>query len=476
MEVVLTLGQAVVFGASTDCDVLLPCPARPIEATLWPFLGFVVVGSGESRRSVMAGCDFEFKAGPPFRYELDYDQVDFLTAARPDYAAACAVQHDEHFMALLRSLAEHSRGEATRGAAPLNDVALLRWLAREVDASVWKSDAPTTEEVSRFRLLIWSAWARVRAEGPLTILLSEKNISEVMLFGDGQCYVERGGRLLAEPSPFARSEDVVALIERIVNRAGRRIDAASPACDCRLPNGTRVHALLPPLAVDGPCLTLRTFHDRLLDGNSLVAQGSLSAQQLLLLEQLARNRRNVVISGGTGTGKTTLLNVLSSAIPAQERVVTIEDCAELRLRRNHVVRLEARPPNLEGRGAVTVRDLVRHALRMRPDRIIVGECRGGEAFDVLQAMNTGHDGSLTTLHANAPEDALRRLETLAMLAGIDLPPSSVREQVASAVHAVIHLTRADDGTRKISRLARVCGLDANGAYRLEDVPAEATSW
>jgi|GEM_PF-4119253 len=348
----------------------------------------------------------------------------------------------------------------------IDALGILSALARVLDTVFWKGSlAPTAENAHQFWILLWCAWARLCAEGPLTPLLRDENVTEIMLFGEGLCYIEREGRLLAHPSPVADGAELRTLLEKIVARAGRRLDEACPACDCRLPDGSRVHAILPPLALDGPTLTIRKFRKQLLGADDLLAAGFATVRQLEYLKECIEERRNLVVAGATGTGKTTLLNILSSFVPQDERLVTIEDSAELRLARAHVVRLEARPPNVEGKGAVSVRELVRHALRMRPDRIVVGECRGGEALDMLQAMNTGHAGSLTTLHANSPSDALRRLETLVMFAGADLPLAAVREQVAACVQTVAFISRRRDGVRILSALAEVDGIDSStGRY------------
>ena len=292
--------------------------------------------------------------------------------------------------------------------------------------------------------------------GPLDPLLRDRGVTEVIANGPGRIYAERSGRLVRESVAFRDEEHLRQVIDRVVSSVGRRVDESSPMVDARLPDGSRVNAVLPPIALDGPLLTIRKFARAPFRVDDLVAAGSLSPGQADLLERSVRGRLNVVVSGGTGTGKTTLLNALAGFIDPAERIVTVEDAAELRLPQPHVARLESRPPNVEGRGEVTLRALVRNALRMRPDRIVVGEVRGGEALDMLQAMNTGHDGSLTTVHASSPADAVRRIETMALMAGLDLPHVAVREQVASAVDVIVHLVRDGDGTR------RVRFLDARG--------------
>ncbi len=296
--------------------------------------------------------------------------------------------------------------------------------------------------------------------GPLERLLADEAVTEIMVNGTEWVFVERGGRLERVPVRFSSEEALRGVIERIVAPLGRRVDEASPMVDARLPDGSRVNVVLPPLALGGPAVTIRRFGRRRLRTGDLIAAGSLNQAMVDFLRLCIQCRRNIVVSGGTGSGKTTLLNALSELISPRERIVTIEDAAELALEHPNRVALEARPRNIEGRGEVTIRDLVRNALRMRPDRIIVGECRGGEALDMLQAMNTGHDGSLTTIHANSPRDALSRLEVMALMAGLDMPLQAVREQIASAVHIVVQQQRFADGARRIVQIAEVVGMES----------------
>lgn len=295
--------------------------------------------------------------------------------------------------------------------------------------------------------------------GPLEALLDDDSISEIMVNGPAAVYVEREGRLAPTCCRFTSEQALRAIIDRIVTRVGRRVDEASPCVDARLSDGSRVNVVLPPVSLCGAAVTIRKFSRRRLSTHDLLDRGTLDARMLDFLSMAVRARRNLIVSGGTGSGKTTLLNVLSSLIPAHERIVTIEDAAELRLDHENLVALEARAPNPEGRGEVTIRELVRNALRMRPDRIVVGECRGGEALDMLQAMNTGHDGSLTTAHANAPRDALSRLEVMALMGGIELPLAAVREQIASAIHLIVHVARFASGERRVTSIVEVTGID-----------------
>jgi septum site-determining protein MinD len=304
--------------------------------------------------------------------------------------------------------------------------------------------------------------------GPLEDLLRDADVSEVMVNGIDQVYVERKGKLTLTEHRFLTEDQLRAIIERIVTPLGRRIDEKSPMVDARLEDGSRVNAIIPPLAIDGPSLTIRKFSKKPLGVPDLVRFGSFTSQMAQFFQAAVLARQNIVISGGTGSGKTTLLNVLSSFVPEDERIVTIEDSAELQLPQEHVVRLESRPPNIEGEGAVTIRDLVRNALRMRPDRIVVGECRAGEALDMLQAMNTGHDGSLTTVHANTPRDALSRLETLCLMAGLDLPARAIREQIASAIHLVFQQSRLSDGSRRVTHVAEITGREGE-VFTIADI-------
>jgi pilus assembly protein CpaF len=296
--------------------------------------------------------------------------------------------------------------------------------------------------------------------GPLDALLADPTISEVMVNGASEVFVEKGGRLYAHNVSFSSDEAIRAIIDRIVQPIGRRIDDASPMVDARLPDGSRVNAIIPPLALRGPSITIRKFNRNHFTPQALVDQGSLSQEMLQFLTLCVGSRKNVVVSGGTGSGKTTLLNILSCLIPEHERIVTIEDSAELKLHHRNLVSLESRPANVEGRGAISIRDLVRNSLRMRPDRIVVGEVRGGEALDMLQAMNTGHDGSLTTVHANTARDVFSRLEVMSLMAGIDLPISALREQICSAVDVIVHQSRFADGARRISSIVEVTGMEA----------------
>lgn len=297
--------------------------------------------------------------------------------------------------------------------------------------------------------------------GPLEELLADETVSEIMVNGPEQVYVERNGKLELSDCQFTDDASILAIVERIVSPLGRRIDESSPYVDARLSDGSRVNAIIPPLALSGPTVTIRKFTARAMTPDDFIRFGTWTHNAAEFMKLCVWLRKNIIVAGGTGSGKTTLLNLLSGYIPSSERIITVEDAAELRLRQPHVVRLEARAANIEGKGAVTIRDLVRNCLRMRPDRILVGECRGGEALDMLQAMNTGHDGSLTTVHANSPRDVISRLETMVLMSGMDLPSRAIREQIASAVDIIIHESRMSDGSRKVVAVTEVTGLEGS---------------
>jgi pilus assembly protein CpaF len=301
----------------------------------------------------------------------------------------------------------------------------------------------------------------ILGHGPLERLLADDSVTEIMVNGPHEIWIERQGKLLETTVRFNDESHLRRIINKMVAQVGRRIDESSPMVDARLPDGSRVNAIIPPLSLSGPLVTIRKFSKRRLNLDDMVKMGTLSAETTEFLQRCIRAQLNMLISGGTGSGKTTLLNALSTAIPDTERIVTIEDAAELRLNQKHVLRLEARPKNLDGDGEIPIRQLLRNSLRMRPDRIIVGEVRGAEALDMLQAMNTGHDGSLSTVHANSPRDALSRIETMVLMAGIDLPVRAIREQVSSALEAVVHLERLEDGSRRVTSIAEVQRMESD---------------
>jgi pilus assembly protein CpaF len=338
----------------------------------------------------------------------------------------------------------------------------IRDILAQMDA-----DGEIPEEVDQEMLLV-DVLNEALGLGPLEAFLADDDISEIMVNHANQIYIEKKGKLRLSEKIFSSNQAVLGVIERIVAPIGRRIDESSPLVDARLKDGSRVNAIIPPLALKGPCITIRKFKRDKLQVSDLIKYKSVTPQMAEFMEMCVKAHKNIVISGGTGSGKTTLLNVISSFIPDGERIITVEDAAELQMHQEHWVQLESRPPNLEGKGAITIRDLVKNCLRMRPDRIVVGECRSGEALDMLQAMNTGHDGSLTTLHANTPRDGLARLETMVMMAGMELPIKAIREQIASAVHMIIQQTRFNDGSRKVSYITEVSGMEVD-IVTLQDI-------
>jgi pilus assembly protein CpaF len=375
-------------------------------------------------------------------------------------------------------LSNNGAGSATAEAYHLRD-RVQRKLLAEADGDVNLSHLPQMRQMIetlfnqvlaeenllytravRSNLLEWVI-ADILGYGPLEPLLQDASITEVMVNGHDKVYIERHGRIEKTQVTFENDEHLMRIIDRIVAPLGRRVDEASPMVDARLPSGYRVNATIPPLSLDGPLLTIRKFAQTPYTSQDLIANGTVTSALVSLLKACVEARLNIVISGGTGTGKTTLLNVISAFIPNNERIITIEDTAELQLKQEHVVHLEKRPPNVEGKGEVPIRQLLINALRMRPDRIIVGESRGGEALDMLQAMNTGHDGSMTTVHSNSPRDTLRRIETMVLMAGMELPLKAIREQVASAIDLIIHLERLRDGTRRVVQVTEVQGMEGD---------------
>ncbi|HXN82436.1 MAG TPA: ATPase, T2SS/T4P/T4SS family [Myxococcales bacterium] len=399
-------------------------------------------------------------APPPPSDKPAAAQSEGSPAARPDRGQILRLLHDRLIEALdLRRLDVDALGsDELRKRAE----AALRAIVGKMDGAGELDRAIDREE------LVQDVLNEALGLGPLEAYLRDDSVTEIMVNSPSQVYVERHGRLQRADKVFSSAQAVLGVIGRIVAPLGRHIDESSPLVDARLADGSRVNAIIPPLALKGPCITIRKFRRGLFSAANLIERGTLTQQMASFLETCVRMRRNVVISGGTGSGKTTLLNVLSSFIPAQERILTIEDSAELQLSQEHWVALEARPSNIEGKGQVSIRELVRNALRMRPDRIVIGECRGGEALDMLQAMNTGHDGSLTTLHANSPRDALSRLETMVLMSGMELPVRAIREQIASAVHLIVQQTRFADGTRRLAAISEISGMELD-VITLQDI-------
>src|SRR3954462_14646536 len=343
-------------------------------------------------------------------------------------------------------------------------------LRRQVDEQLLRalSQERFALTVAERQVLVQSVTEDVLGYGPIDPLLRDDSITEIMVNGPDLVYVERSGKLVQTDVKFVDETHARRIIDKIVSQVGRRVDEANPMCDARLPDGSRVNVIVHPLAIGGPFMTIRKFSKDPYTVDDLISFGSFTPQVAHFINQCVKGRLNVVVSGGTGTGKTTMLNVLSSFIPSDERIVTVEDAKELQLHQQHVLPMEARPPNIEGKGEVKIRDLVRNSLRMRPDRIVVGEIRGGEALDMLQAMNTGHDGSITTVHSNSPRDTLSRIETMTLMAGRALPVRVIREQMASALDMIVHLTRLRDGTRRVTHVTEVQGMEGD-VIPLQDV-------
>ncbi|MHB1633305.1 MAG: ATPase, T2SS/T4P/T4SS family [Acidithiobacillus sp.] len=376
--------------------------------------------------------------------------------------------YDAPWLALVRAVHETVRSQMDLRRVDLGALSpeeLRRMVGELVREVVWRMNPPP--EIDRQRL-VKEVLDEAVGLGPLEDFLADATITEIMVNRFDEVFIERQGKLLAAPALFSSELAVRHIIDRIVAPIGRRIDESSPLVDARLADGSRVNAVIPPLSLKGACITIRKFSKKRLQMEDLMAYGSIEARMAHFIQVCVQQRKNIVISGGTGSGKTTLLNVLSNYIPDHERIVTIEDAAELRLYQPNLVSLEARPANMEGKGQIPIRELVRNALRMRPDRIVVGECRGGEALDMLQAMNTGHDGSLTTAHANTARDMLSRLEVMVLMAGMDLPLTAIREQIASAVDIIVQITRFSCGSRKVTSICEVTGTES-GTIQLQEL-------
>jgi pilus assembly protein CpaF len=426
----------------------MPAAARPAAAALAAAPAPRSALAGAKAAAAAAAAKPALKAVPAGKAAAKKKAA---ASASEEYAETLNLVHDRLIEALdLRRLDLDALGSEELWNKTENTI---RAIVTRMD-STGELDAHTDRDE-----LVQDVLNEALGLGPLEIYLADDTVSEIMVNSPTQVYVEREGKLMRVDKAFSSAQAVLGVIERIVAPLGRHIDESSPLVDARLADGSRVNAIIPPLALKGPCITIRKFKRDLLTSDNLIDFGTLTPQMAEFLDTCVKVRRNIVISGGTGSGKTTLLNILSGYIPERERIVTIEDAAELQLPQDHVVSLEARPSNIEGKGQITIRDLVRNSLRMRPDRIVIGECRGGEALDMLQAMNTGHDGSLTTLHANTPRDALSRLETMVLMSGMELPVRAIREQIANAVNLIIQQTRFADGSRKIIAISEVSGME-----------------
>ena len=383
-----------------------------------------------------------------------------LDKKAPLSTAAASTQVEADESALLRDRVHLQVVEKLNKREEKNNGGTDETETRAIIESTLEEQAANMARPERNRIAV-EIFDSIRGLGPLEKLLADDSISEIMVNGAKQVFIERKGKLLLSDVTFYDNDQLLNVIDRIVSPLGRHIDEANPMVDARLADGSRVNAVIPPLSLKGPLLTIRKFSRNPLTAENLISFGSLTFKMAAFLEACVKGRLNIVVSGGTGSGKTTLLNVLSAYIPHDERIVTIEDAAEIQLQQKHVLTLEARPANLEGKGQIAIRDLVRNALRMRPDRIVVGEVRGGEALDMLQAMNTGHDGSMTTGHANSARDMLARLETMVLMAGMNLPISAIRQQIASAIDIIVQQTRLRDGSRKITSISEVLGMEGD---------------
>ena len=382
------------------------------------------------------------------------------TLKRPSLRASAAASSNENAFQQFKGRVQQRVIAELDPRMDLSDPDRVRRTLEETFLSVLESEGIVLGRTERHRLFE-AIVAEILGYGPIEPLLKDNTVTEIMVNGPKQVWVERNGKLEKTVIEFDDDDHVMRIIDRIVSPLGRRIDESSPMVDARLPDGSRINAVIPPISLVGPCLTIRKFSRDPLTVDDLIRFGTMTPEIAQFLKACVNARLNIVVSGGTGSGKTTLLNVLSSFIPSDERIVTIENAAELQLRQEHVVTLESQPPNIEGKGEVTIRDLVINALRMGPDRFVVGECRGGEALDMLQAMNTGHDGSMTTVHSNSPRDTLHRLETMVLMAGMDLPVRAIREQIASALDLIIHMARLKDGSRKIVAITEVQGMEGD---------------
>ena len=423
------------------------------------FIKMVSLGSGavESSRPTVQSSDIQ-KTHVDLSNDLKVDRVEALEKQDSELLYWSKIAHEQLLsdMDLRRKDIHNMSDQQLRIETEhlLDDV--LKRMA---------SSFPNTIDISQLRINVLNEAVGL---GPLEHFLNDDTVTEIMVNTHNEIFVERRGKLIDSGQSFSSDHAVMSVIERIITPLGRRIDESSPMVDARLKDGSRVNAIIPPLAIKGPCLTIRKFSKRRLHFEDIIKFGSVTPEMVQFLKICIEQRKNVIVSGGTGSGKTTLLNVLSNFIPDSERIITVEDAAELKLHQPNLVSLEARPPNLEGKGAVPIRDLVKNTLRMRPDRIVVGECRGGEALDMLQAMNTGHDGSLTTAHANSPRDVLSRLEVMVLMSGMNLPVTAIREQIASAVDIVVQQTRYACGTRKISKITEVTGIEGS-TIQLQDI-------
>jgi Flp pilus assembly CpaF family ATPase len=473
-------GESLLFGTAPAADVrILSDGVIPRHARLANDNGLYVIRAVESKHPVFVNGEYVMADGHPL---LDGDSIQMgewimrfedssslgqeAGTAFATRQAAAGGERERIKRSLHASLIDRMNLRGLEGnAGPELRLRTDRFITSLLEENRAEIEAAGLDPGTLHRELMQMALGF----GQLDDLIADPTVSEIMCLGDGRIYVERKGKIVLSDHRFEDISELRSVIDRIVGPIGRRIDESSPIVDARLPDGSRVNAVIEPVSIDGPTLDIRKFTANRLGIEDLIRGGSLLPEMAAFLELAVRYRQNVIVSGGTGSGKTTLLNILSGFIPPDERIVTIEDSAELSLRQDHVVRLESRAQNVEGKGEVSIRALVKNALRMRPDRIVVGECRGGEALDMLQAMNTGHDGSLTTIHANSPRDVVSRLETLSMMAGLELPERAIRQQIASAVNIVCHQARLADGSRRVVSIAEVVPSEDGENLALRDI-------
>ncbi len=465
-ELTLPDASSLTVGRDPSCHIVLPSPAvSRFHLHIQQDRGGAWVVDRSSNGTILAGerlCDAEKLLAPGGDVRVGPYLLRIAPLAAREPSASPELRRRIH-----RSLLDQLNLVSLE-AADMDPEVLRPRVVQALEEIVSRFQAELSPAIDLPKL-VSEMTDEVLGLGPLQELLDDDSVSEIMVVDPNTIYVEREGKIRLTPLRFTDDESCRAAIERIVTPLGRRIDESTPLVDARLEDGSRVNAIIPPLAIRGPCITIRKFAKRPLQLDELVQRGSVSSAMARFLQRCVSAKKNLVISGGTGSGKTTLLNVLSTEIPAGERIVTIEDAAELRLDQPHVVSLESRPRNLEGCGGYSIRDLVKNALRMRPDRIIVGECRAGEAIDMLQAMNTGHEGSMTTTHANSATEALKRIESLCMMSGLDLSPRTIREQVAGSIHVIVQQTRFSDGSRRITAITEVGQLGDDGQLVLHDI-------
>ncbi len=461
-------GESFSFGTGSDKDVCVSAPDAKIAISLSFVSGrwWIADDSSQPPATLLGRRFDQIPVNKPLSISIGKDSLEL----RPKDEGAAKSQLDVLKVEIYDSVVSSMKTEAAVVKNITDDELSDRvesltahLMGQRMAASSLQHDKAVLDEI-RTEIV-----QDILHLGPLEPLIADDSITEIMVISFDTIYVEQKGRISLSKRTFRNPEHLLTVIERIVSPIGRRIDESSPLVDARLHDGSRVNAVIPPITPDGACLTIRKFGKAVFTVDKLVSVGSMTPGMGKFLDACVRARKNIVVSGGTGSGKTSLLNALSNYLPADERIITIEDSLELKLQQKHVVRMEARPPNAEDKGEVSIRTLVKNSLRMRPDRIVIGECRGGEALDMLQAMNTGHDGSLTTVHANSPKDTISRLETLVLMAGMDLPLTAIRNQICSAINIIVQTARFSDGTRKISSISEITGIDERGEPVLNEI-------